>query len=208
MKTRIDINNWPRKNHFQFFSSFEEPFFGINVQVDCSLAYSNAKSQNKSFFLYYLYRTLMACNAVENFKYRIIDGEVYLFDSVYAASTVNRPDNSFGFGYFKYNEDEAIFIEKALQEIKTVRASNTLLSTPWGENEIHFSALPWFNFTGLSHARAFSKKDSCPKISFGKLARGADGKMMMPISIHAHHGLMDAFHVSQLLEYFQDLLDQ
>ncbi|RYG03106.1 MAG: hypothetical protein EOO02_09150 [Chitinophagaceae bacterium] len=66
----------------------------------------------------------------------------------------------------------------------------------------HLSALPWLNFTSISHARAFSFPDSCPKISFGKLSE-VEGKSLMPVSIHVHHGLMDGFHVAQFVERFE-----
>ena len=51
----LDIDNWKRKDHFHFFRQFEEPFFGVTVNVDCTNAYNTAKSNGISFFLYYLY---------------------------------------------------------------------------------------------------------------------------------------------------------
>lgn len=43
MKQNLDIENWPRRDHFKSFSQFEEPFFGVCVEVDCLKAYENAK---------------------------------------------------------------------------------------------------------------------------------------------------------------------
>jgi chloramphenicol O-acetyltransferase type A len=53
MKEKIDINTWIRKDHFKFFSAFEEPFFGVTVDVDCTATYEEAKENNVSFFLFY-----------------------------------------------------------------------------------------------------------------------------------------------------------
>ncbi|HMX59624.1 MAG TPA: CatA-like O-acetyltransferase [Chitinophagales bacterium] len=50
MKKRIDIDNWNRKEHFLFFSKFEEPFFGVTIKVDCTSAYKKAKEKGVSFF--------------------------------------------------------------------------------------------------------------------------------------------------------------
>ena len=77
MKKLIDLDNWNRKEHFLFFSKFEEPFFGVTVKVDCSTAYQKAKEKGVSFFLYYLYRALKTANKIENFRYRII--EIFYF---------------------------------------------------------------------------------------------------------------------------------
>ncbi len=50
MKTAIDLNNWIRKDHYLFFSQFEEPFYGITVSIDCTAAYQYAKENAISFF--------------------------------------------------------------------------------------------------------------------------------------------------------------
>ncbi|SDZ50589.1 hypothetical protein SAMN05444412_11869 [Rhodonellum ikkaensis] len=35
MYKELEIEKWSRKDHFRFFSQFEEPFFGVTVQLDC-----------------------------------------------------------------------------------------------------------------------------------------------------------------------------
>lgn len=206
MNTLINIDTWNRKEHFLFFSKFEEPFFGVTVKVDCTTAYKKAKEKGISFFLYYLFRALKAANEVENFRYRIIENNPYEFATVNASPTINRPDGTFGFAYMDYFEDEKQFYEKALQEIENVKSTNSLLPAVSGENVIHFSAIPWLDFTSISHARSFSHPDSCPKISFGKMTEN-NGVKEMPISIHGHHALMDGFHVGLFVGKFQDLLN-
>ena len=109
MKKLIDLDNWNRKEHFLFFSKFEEPFFGVTVKVDCTTAYQKAKEKGVSFFLYYLYRALKTANEIENFRYRIIENQPYDFATVNASPTINRPDGTFGFAYMDYFEDEKQF---------------------------------------------------------------------------------------------------
>lgn len=205
-KEPIVLENWNRKEHFLFFSKFEEPFFGVTTQVDCTKAYKAAKAKNTSFFLYYLYRALKAANETENFRYRIVEGDVYRFQKVHASPTINRPNGTFGFSYMDYFEEESLFLEKALQEIENVQNSASLLPALYGENVIHFSAIPWIDFTSVSHARSFSHPDSCPKISFGKIT-DTDGVKTMPVSIHVHHALMDGYHVGLFVDRFQQLLN-
>lgn len=206
MKKLIVLDKWDRKEHFLFFSKFEEPFFGLTVKVDCTTAYQKAKKKGVSFFLYYLYRALKAANEVENFRYRIIENQPYDFTTVNASPTINRPNGTFGFAYMDYFEDEKQFYEKALQEIENVKRTNSLLPAVSSENVIHFSAIPWLDFTSISHARSFSHPDSCPKISFGKMTEN-NGAKEMPVSIHGHHALMDGYHVGLFIDKFQDLLN-
>jgi len=207
MKEKIDINTWLRKDHFNFFNTFDEPFFGLTVEVDCTATYQEAKANEVSFFLLYLHKSLAAANQIENFKYRIINGEVWKYHVVNAAATINRPDGTFGFGYFDYLKNFKDFNVEANQEIEKVKATSGLIPSSSGENVIHYSALPWLNFTSMSHARNYAYKDSCPKISFGRV-RDEGNKKIMPVSIHANHALMDGFHIAQFVDVYQQLLSQ
>jgi chloramphenicol O-acetyltransferase type A len=73
-----------------------------------------------------------------------------------------------------------------------------------GENLIHYSAIPWLDFTSISHARSFSFPDSCPKISFGKMTE-IDGQKSMSVSIHVHHALVDGYHVGLYVDRFSGI---
>lgn len=203
MTQKLDIENWPRRDHFKFFSQFEDPFFGVCVEVDCFKSYENAKLSGQSFFLKYLHASLVAVNEVEPFKYRITEDEVWIYDQVNASPTINRPDSTFGFAYMDYFEDFKKFSAAAQVEIERVQNSTGLVPAGSGQNVIHYSSVPWLNFSAISHARSFSFKDSCSKISLRKLSENK----RMPVSVHVHHALMDGFHVGQFVEAFQDILN-
>ncbi|SDS22714.1 CatA-like O-acetyltransferase [Gramella sp. MAR_2010_147] len=206
MKTELDISTWNRKEHFEFFSKFEESFFGITVDVDCSLAYEKSKKEGISFFLYYLYLSSKAVNSIEPFKYRIEDDKVFIYEKINASATVSRDDHTFGFSHIVFDDDLDIFLKNAEKEIKRVRAGKGLMLDKIRQNEVHYSALPWLKFSSLSHSRALGKDDSCPKISFGKLTD--DGhKKIMPVSVHVNHALMDGYHVGLFIDKFQKLLN-
>lgn len=207
MKHLLDLDNWPRKDHFHFFKQFEEPFFGITVTIDCTKAYAKAKEEGISFFLYYLHKSLAAANTVESFRYRIKGNEILVYDEVHASPTINRPDGSFGFAYMDFHNDFGTFYAEALKETERVQNSKGLVPAVSGENVIHFSSIPWINFTSLSHVRSFSFNDCIPKISFGKMTE-ANGIKTMPVSVHVHHALMDGYHVGQFIERFQQLMDE
>ncbi|RBL88958.1 chloramphenicol acetyltransferase [Chitinophaga flava] len=206
MKQLLDINTWKRKDHFHFFNQFEEPFFGVCVNVDCTKAYATAREKGYSFFLYYLHKAMVAMNAIEPFRYRIVGEQVWIYDKIDPSPTINRPDGTFGFAYFEYHADFETFEAIARIITEQVQNSTGLVPAVSGENVVHCSSLPWINFTSLSHARSFSFKDSCPKVSFGKMTT-ADGISTMPVSLHVHHALMDGYHAGQFFEYFQQQLD-
>lgn len=207
MKQKLALDTWNRKEHFLFFKQMDEPFYGITTTIDCTKVYSKAKALGISFFSYYLHKTLSAVNAVENFRYRIIEDEVYIFDVIDASATVMREDKTFGFSYMAYAENPIDFAQIVKAEIERIQSTTGIFTREYPENLIHFSALPWINFTSLSHARSFTWPDSCPKISFGKLTT-ENGKKTMPISVHVHHGLVDGYHVGLFIEQLQQLMNE
>ena len=208
MKTFLDLENWNRKEHFLFFKQMEEPFFGMTTTIDCTKGYGAAKQLGTSFFLYYLHKTIVAVNAIESFRYRIIDGAIYIYDTIDVSATILRADQTFGFSLIKYSPDFEVFSANALQEIDRIQNTSGLFTREFPlDNLIHFSAVPWVNFTSLSHARSYTFPDSCPKISFGKMTIDESGKRTMSMSIHVHHGLMDGYQVGQFVDYFQELMN-
>lgn len=208
LKQKLDLSTWNRKEHFHFFKQLAEPFFGVTVTIDCTKAYEKSKAENFSFFIYYLHQTLIAVNAIESFRFRIIEDEVYVYEVINGSATISREDETFGFSFMEYNEDFAAFSKIALTEMDRIQSTKGLFTRVFeSTNLIHFSAIPWVDFTSLSHARSFTFPDSCPKISFGKMSVSENGKRTMPMSVHVHHGLMDGLQVGQFVDYFQDLMN-
>ncbi|WP_348812247.1 chloramphenicol acetyltransferase [Flavobacterium maritimum] len=209
MKTLLDLENWPRKEHFHFFRQFEEPFFGATVEIDCTKAYEVAKASDTSFFIYYLHKTLVAVNTMECFRYRISGDQIYINDRIDGSATIGRKDGTFGFSLIEYHTDFKIFKQTALTEIERIQSTTGIFTRAFeDDNVIHFSAIPWLNFTSLSHARSYAFPDSCPKVSFGKMTTSETGKRTMPMSVHVHHGLIDGLHLGQFVDSFQELMNR
>ena len=70
---------------------------------------------------------------------------------------------------------------------------------------IHCSALPWFTFTG--HKEPVSGKlQSIPQLAFSKFEK-RDDRLIMNVSIHVNHALVDGYHVGLFAEEFQFYLN-
>jgi chloramphenicol O-acetyltransferase type A len=206
---KIDVNSWNRKEHYDFFSKFDEPFYGLVAEIDCTRAYLASKENGRSFFAWYLHKSLLAVNAVEEFRLRIIDKEVVLFDEVHASTTIGREDGTFGVTLVPYSNDFSSFRDSLDEEIAGVKNSTGMrLDVPAQRHDvIHYSSIPWVQFTGLTHPRKYYTDESEPKISFGKIHQ-KEGKWMMPVSVFVHHGLADGYHIAQYFEQYQKLMDR
>ncbi|MFP4547519.1 MAG: CatA-like O-acetyltransferase [Fidelibacterota bacterium] len=209
MLKTIDLENWNRREHFEFFRQYDDPFWGIVSDVDCTAAYENAGQTGNSFFLLYLYKTLQAINQIEAFRYRILDDKVVCYDKINVSSTIGRKDGTFAFSSIDFDNDFEVFKQSAKKEIRAVQNSTGLrLSEDAQRNDtIHFSAIPWISFSSLSHARNYKIVDSVPKICFGKM-RTEKAKKIIPVSLHAHHGLADGYHGGLFFDLLQKLMNE
>lgn len=206
MKYTIDKSTWNRREHFEFFRKFDDPLFGLTVNVDFTATYNNAKESGSSFFLYSLHKILQALNTVEEFKYRIEGDEIVCYDVIHGTSTVGREDGTFGFSFMEYFADRDRFVENASVIVNRIKQLSGLTFSEQTDrvDVIHYSPMPWIQFTDLKHPGSFGTNFSTPKISTGKLFRDGD-KLMLPMSITANHALMDGYHVAQFLNKLDEI---
>ena len=87
------------------------------------------KNRIVSFFLYSLHFLLKCVNETDAFKLRIEKDSVVRYDTIHISPTIGREDGTFGFGFFEYDPDIDLFIQKATQEIERVK-NGTGLSFP------------------------------------------------------------------------------
>lgn len=196
----IDKSQWNRREHFEHFNAFDDPFFGVTVNIDCTNTYRQAKEKGISFSLLILHRIITAACKVEEFRYRIEGDNIVCYESLVPEATVARTDHTFSFASFEYDADENIFIQKAKIEMERLQQTTGLnKSGVIHPNAIHYSAIPWFTFTDMKHPTNMRSGDSIPKISTGKFFYEGE-RLMIPISITCHHGLIDGYHVGKFVE--------
>jgi chloramphenicol O-acetyltransferase type A len=105
-------------------------------------------------------------------------------------------------------EDFADFHDRACATLESARREPPPLDAREDRDDlIYHSVIPWVAFTSISHARDSKRQSGIPKITFGKY-RDVGGRVMMPVSVEAHHALMDGLHVGRFFErlagYFSD----
>lgn len=199
----IDKTTWNRREHFEHFSAFDDPFFGVTVNVDCTETYQYAKYSGLSFSLLVIHRIITAACKVEEFRYRIEGDNIVCYDSLIPEGTVGRADHTFSFISYGYDEDERTFVQNAKAEMERLQHTTGLnKGGVYHPNAIHYSAVPWFSFTDMKHPTNMRSGDSVPKISTGKFFREND-RLLMPISLTCHHGLMDGYHIARFLELLE-----
>ena len=206
---KININDWNRKDHYHFFSNLDNPFLGITANVNITKGYQKAKKNNISLYAYYLHQSMRAINAVPEFKLRIIDGEVYEFDTIHAGGTILREDKTFGFILTHFTENFEIFNENLQKEIAEVHQTTGLRlnNDDISHDLVRQTTIPWISFSQVLHPTNFKNGDSVPRIAYGKIFE-LNGEKFLPVNIEAHHGLVDGYHIGQYFEKFQQFLNE
>jgi chloramphenicol O-acetyltransferase type A len=204
-RRKVNLETWPRTAVFHFFRNFTEPFHGVCVRLDCTAAFKFAKDEALSVFLTLVHCSLAAAHEVENFRTRIVDGEVWEYECIDGGSAVGRPNGTIGFAFYLFHESIVEFVRQSSAEVKRVGNRTDIERYPH-PNLIRFSTLPWLDFTSISHARNFEFEDSAPRITFGKITESG-GRRTLPVSIHVHHGLVDGSHVAEFVERLQSHFD-
>ena len=203
----LDIDGWARKAAFEFFRSFDKPYFNVCLRLDVApLKAAVAARRVGSFTLAYHYLALRLANQHEPFRYRLEAGRVRIHDVIHGGATVLREDDSFGFAYLPFDPDYARFSASGAAAMAQARSRQAAFEPRLDAADvIHTTTLPLIPFTSFSHARNWGREDSVPKLAFGRAERDGS-RLWLPFSVEVHHALMDGVHVGRYVQDFEAAL--
>lgn len=203
----LDVENWARRKHFEMFRAFDYPHFNLTATVDVSALLEAVRRGEDSFTIAAVYLLARAANEIEPFRYRIRGERIVVHDVVHPSFTVLLPDETFSFCTVHFDWDYDVFAARAAERIAWVRRYPVLEDEPGQDDLLFMTAIPWVSFTGLMHPIHMSPADSVPRIAWGRYFRQG-GRDHMPVSVQAHHALMDGLHAGRYFQRLQALLDR
>jgi chloramphenicol O-acetyltransferase type A len=201
----IDLDTWSRRDHFEFFRTWDLPHFNLCANVDITAFYPAVKQRGVSFTVATLYVLARVANTIPEFRYRIRGANVVEHEVVHPSTTILLDDDLFRFCTFEYTEDFAVFAPRATERIAQVKAQSEPINQAEPDNLLYMTSIPWVTFTSLMHPLVLSPADSIPRLAWGKYF-DEGGRKEMPLSVHAHHGLVDGIHAGRFFELVQDYL--
>ena len=206
MFKEIDLTTWKRKDIFNLFKTYDDPYFNSTFEVDVSNLFRQCRYKGYSFFLSSLYLSNKAANAIDGFKLRFKDGGVICYDTIDLGSTILLENNTFTFCYFNFETEIHSFLENGQKAIEQLKSEGTFEPKDDKDDLIHYSVLPWMRFSSFKNARRGDPHDAIPKIVFGKVT-DVGNKKMMPVNVELHHAMADGYDMGLYYEGFQKLLD-
>jgi chloramphenicol O-acetyltransferase type A len=206
MPQYLDISTWSRRELFDFFIAYSNPYFNVCVRLEVTDFVSSVRQQPNirvSAALHYV--ALRAANEIEPFRYRLEDDKIVIYDVIHGGTTVLLPNESFAYAYFDYDPDFQTFVAGMQKSVDELTRSADPLKPTMRNDVIYHTSLPWIAFTSFAHARTKGRGDSIPRFVFGKFVKEGD-RLFMPFSVEVHHALMDGLHVGRLLARMEEML--
>lgn len=197
----IDEATWERAMHCMVFRNSVEPAFCITFEADVTEFKKYVKNSNLSFTLAMVYAVCKCANQIEAFRYRFVDGKVVLFDNIDTAFTyLNKKTNLFKVVNVPMMDNLREYCANAK---KIADEQEAYFTGPLGNDVFQCSPMPWVTYTHISHTNSGKKDNATPLFDWGKYCE-KDGRIMMPISVQAHHSFVDGIHIGE----FVDLLEK
>lgn len=88
----------------------------------------------------------------------------------------------------------------------TANEQKEYFTGPLANDVFQCSPMPWVSFTHISHTNSGKKDIATPLFDWGKYYE-KNGRIMIPISVQAHHSFVDGIHVGQFVNGLQEYFD-
>lgn len=201
----IDEKSWERAIHCAVFRNSIEPAFCVTFEVDITNFLKKVKNQNLSFTISIVYAVCKCANEIEAFRYRFLDGQIVLFDKIDTAFTYLDKDTEL----FKViNVPMADTLEEYVKSAtKIANEQKEYFTGPLGNDVFQCSPMPFLTYTHISHTNSGKKDNATPLFDWGKYYE-KDGRIVMPVSVQAHHSFVDGIHIGKFAEKLQNYLNE
>ena len=202
----LDIESWNRKENYNYFKEFDYPHFNICGNVDITEFSRFVKDSGSSIFLALLFASVKAANSIEEFRYRIRQDKVVVHDKVSPSFTMMTSRQVFGFCTAEFEDNYNEFYGCASREIEKAKDRANIKDERGRDDLLYITSIPWVSFTSITHPIQMRPVDSIPRISWGKYFEDK-ARLKLPLSVQAHHALVDGAHIGQYFIRLQEILD-
>jgi len=192
-----------RRDRFEFFDRMESPAVNLCFTLDVPDFRPWCKAQDLAPFHVMLCAVLRAVLKVENFRYRIVDGEVIRIDRLVPSFTVMNQHGDLNFAQFDWTDDVREFVARGQAAREQASAMTELnikyrtMSPRDAKDQVFVTCMPWLDFTSIQHPMASLATPDIPSLAWGRFRDGPGG-LQLPFSVQAHHGFVDGWHIHLL----------
>ena len=194
-----------RRDRFDFFDRMESPAVNLCFAMDLPDLRPWCKREGLPPFHVMLCAVLRAVLKVENFRYRVMDGEVIRIERLAPSFTVINQHGDLNIARFDWSDDVREFAArgvKAREEASSMTALNEeyrRMSTREAKDQVFVTCIPWLDFTSIQHPVMALASNDIPSLAWGRF-RDTPSGLQLPFSVQAHHGFVDGYHIHLLAQ--------
>ena len=196
--TRIDFENWARKEHYLHFMDEVRCSYSACVNLDIS------RLNGHRLYPAMLWLLAQTVKELPEFRTALTDEGLGYFDEMHPAYTIFHQDRkTFSGIWTEYQPEYRSFLHHYESDVAMYGSSAEYAPKPGRpRNSFDVSMVPWFSFTAF-HLQVFGDgKYLLPIFTMGKYTE-SDGKRMLPLAIQVHHAVCDGYHVGKFIEMLQ-----
>nr|MBR4279551.1 chloramphenicol acetyltransferase [Clostridia bacterium] len=204
---RINMAEYPRRDHFNHFIGMAYPYAGVTVDVDVTDLLALCREKGYSFYLLVLHAAALAADEVDEFRRRIDRDGIIEYEQCPTSHTELKPDGTYAYCTLRHHMPLGEYLQRAEAARMAARESGSIEEEAEVQSMYFISTLPWLHYTQLIQPVACGE-ESNPRFTWGKYQQNAEGRMMMPLSVLVHHALADGVHIAQFYNEFEKQMKQ
>lgn len=194
-KRVIDLETYARRAHFEHFCAMQNPHVGVTVQVDVTELVRVSKEKKCSFFLLFLHAAALAADAVPQLRQRIQGGSIVEYDQCSTSHIELLEDETYCYCTLHHDKPLGVYLRDAEERRVLARQNASLDEHDEVDGQFFISCVPWLHYTDLTQPT--SQERSNPSITWGRWEEDWKGRLRMPVTLMAHHALVDGVHLAQ-----------
>ena len=204
----INLENFKKRKQYNWFRTFSNPCYGINVKMDITEVVKYTKETKTSFFINILYLITIGLNSVEEMRLREVNGEIRLYDTINPTFTVMTKSGVYENTGFDMIDDYKTFYATAKQVIDHIKNQDFIKETFNDSllyNDYYMTCLPWLSIESMTHPLCDNnyESSSCPRVCWDKYVE-VDNKYLMTLNITVNHCFVDGYPLSLAFKNIQE----
>lgn len=203
--TKIDINQWPRREYFNHYNYNVPCTYSMSVKLDIT----KIKETNKKLYPTMIYLITSIVNKHDEFKTTFDKSDnLVIYDEMIPCYTIFHPETeTFSNIWTEYHHNYSIFLkryENDLKQFKDIKKMDGKPNVP--ANHFPISMIPWVSFEGFNLNLQKGYNYLLPIFTMGKYYE-IDGKILLPLAIQVHHAVCDGYHLARFINELQDMIN-
>ena len=205
--TKIDFNNWDRKENYNWFTTKNRCKINMTMNIDVTKLIGKIRENKLRHYPTFIYLVSRVLNVSDEFKMNYDeDGNLGIYDVIHPRYPIfHDSDKRISILWTEYSDDFNVFYDRFINDIKTHGEIRSMAAKgKFPPNCFDMSSLPWSSFTSFDCPPTHDVVWLPPFVMVGKFFEN-NGKLLLPVSISVHHATCDGYHVSMFFKKLQDL---